>query len=43
MYRIIRNKKIGDLERKVEMLIETLGCIPVGNVDKIEIDGEPMF
>lgn len=43
MYKIIKNKKIGDLEKKVEVLVRTLGCLPVGNVNKIEIDGEPMF
>lgn len=43
MYKIIKNKKIGDLEKKVETLVKTLRCIPVGNVNKIEIDGEPMF
>ena len=43
MYKIIKEKKLETLEKKVATLINTMGCIPSGNVNKLEINGEPMF
>lgn len=43
MYKIIKEKKIEALEKKVAMLVNTMGCIPSGNVNKLEINGEPIF
>ena len=43
MYKIIKEKKLETLEKKVATFINTMGCIPSGNVNKLEINGEPMF
>ena len=43
MYKIIKEKKLDALEKKVAILVNTMGCIPSGNVNKLEINGEPMF
>ncbi len=43
MYKIIKEKKLETLEKKVAILVNTMGCIPSGNVNKLEINGEPMF
>ena len=43
MYKIIKEKKLETLEKKVAILVNTRGCIPSGNVNKLEINGEPMF
>ena len=43
MYKIIKEKKLDALEKKVAILVNTRGCIPSGNVNKLEINGEPMF
>ena len=43
MYKIIKEKKLETLEKKVATFINTMGCTPSGNVNKLEINGEPMF
>lgn len=43
MYKIIKEKEIETLEKKVAILVNTMGCIPSGSVSKLEINGEPMF
>ena len=43
MYKIIKEKKLETLEKKVATFINTMGCIPSGNGNKLEINGESMF